>query len=607
MFDSTQEYIKQEIDKIIGCQSEPSTLPLDSVFKMPIDYLQENVYELDQGISSDLELMHQSDSSGTLHHCLITCDNEFSKTMMQKHCKKYTTNIDFLENSQTVLRNMDKFLETTEPFSTIDHEHFYTIWKDTKKTPRFLERYSYMDWKILQDANNSEFFLQILSIINMSSPILSFIVPFFFLIIPFLIIKLRGIPITFSSYISILKDVAKHHFIGKILNIQNLDVSTALYFMFTLTLYCIQIYQNINACMRFYNNIENINKHLCDLRTFLYNSSHQMKTFTQINENIYHYKDFCNTTNHHMTIINQLLEKLGPICPFYPSFFKITEIGYLLKMYFVIYSDTTFEESLQYSYGFQGYLQHLCEIHHNIENGFISYATFDTSNPTKFNNQYYPKYANDKHIKNSISLSKNIITGPNASGKTTMLKTTALNIIFSQQFGVGFYDSCSLNPYTHIHSYLNIPDTSGRDSLFQAESRRCKEILDSIHNNENQRHFTIFDELYSGTNPTEATKSAYAFLEYLSHFKHVDFVLTTHYNTICEKLGKEDKVVNFKMDVRMNDAGDIKYLYQIIPGISKIEGAIAILKDMNYPQQILDNISKMHNDSSDEESELETP
>jgi DNA mismatch repair ATPase MutS len=54
---------------------------------------------------------------------------------------------------------------------------------------------------------------------------------------------------------------------------------------------------------------------------------------------------------------------------------------------------------------------------------------------------------------------------------------------------------------------LNIPDSSGRDSLFQAESRRCKEIIDIINKDKTHRHFCIFDELFSGTNPVETTKA----------------------------------------------------------------------------------------------------
>ena len=50
---------------------------------------------------------------------------------------------------------------------------------------------------------------------------------------------------------------------------------------------------------------------------------------------------------------------------------------------------------------------------------------------------------------NFNDLKRNIvITGPNASGKTTYLKTTAINIILSQQISCGFYQKCILNPFT---------------------------------------------------------------------------------------------------------------------------------------------------------------
>jgi DNA mismatch repair ATPase MutS len=217
----------------------------------------------------------------------------------------------------------------------------------------------------------------------------------------------------------------------------------------------------------------------------------------------------------------------------------------------------------------------------------------------EFKEQYYPPFlrdahTGDKYITNDCDFDKNmIITGVNASGKTTILKTTTINIIFSQQIGCGFYTSCSLCPYTHIHSYLNIPDTSGRDSLFQAESRRCKEILDIIgtdKKNTQQRHFCIFDELYSGTNPIEATKSAYAFLLYLSEFNNVDFILTTHYTSICTKFQKSKRIRNYKMDVERTEKGNLIYKYKIRPGICQIQGAIDILKSMDYPAEILDTV-----------------
>ena len=179
------------------------------------------------------------------------------------------------------------------------------------------------------------------------------------------------------------------------------------------------------------------------------------------------------------------------------------------------------------------------------------------------------------------------------NGKTTYLKTTTINIILSQQVGCGFYSMCELTPYTHIHSYLNIPDTSGRDSLFQAESRRCKDILDVIQSHPHSngfRHFCIFDELYSGTNPKEASKSAYSFLVYLSKIKGVNFILTTHYISVCTKLKKSKQIRNYKMNAEIRENGKIKYNYRIKRGISKIEGAINVLEEMNDPAEILNYI-----------------
>ena len=106
-----------------------------------------------------------------------------------------------------------------------------------------------------------------------------------------------------------------------------------------------------------------------------------------------------------------------------------------------------------------------------------------------------------KPIKNDVKLQNYIITGPNASGKTTLLKTTMLNIIFSQQFGYGFYKKAKIFPFKILNSYINIPDTTGRDSLFQAEARRCLNILNNIKDNKKDHAFIIFDEIYSGTNP----------------------------------------------------------------------------------------------------------
>lgn len=166
---------------------------------------------------------------------------------------------------------------------------------------------------------------------------------------------------------------------------------------------------------------------------------------------------------------------------------------------------------------------------------------------------YYPKFINNDSseiIKNDCNLNKNmIITGPNASGKTTTLKSAFINILLSQQIGYGCFDSLKLTPFDKLHCYLNIPDTSGRDSLFQAEARRCKEIIECIDEETGNglTHFCIFDELYSGTNPEEAIISANAFMDYIVKNENVTCILTTHYIKLCKKLSKNKRIKNYHM------------------------------------------------------------
>ena len=135
--------------------------------------------------------------------------------------------------------------------------------------------------------------------------------------------------------------------------------------------------------------------------------------------------------------------------------------------------------------------------------------------------------------------------------------------------------------YDHYHSYLNIPDTSSRDSLFQAEARRCKEIMTFIEKYKNKKHFCVFDEIYSGTNPNDAVLCATIYLKELNKYKqNVDYLLTTHYIDICKRFNIDTSVSTKKMKVTVEPDGHINYNYKLINGISIINGGHQILKQL---------------------------
>ena len=591
-------------------------------FKLPIDYLDASKQiELSEIVAADLEFKTIDPSSNPMYHYLFDPTDEFSRVISDKWHNKYTADIGFLMDSQKVITNMKDYVSASEikhilpPTDDVPptDAQLEKVWKTTKHNPHFLEIYSYMEWEQFEFLNHSSFFLQAVSLANISAPILALIIPVLFLLVPFLIMKIQGIPITFTSYMAILQDIAKHHFIGKaILSLKNMTIQNVLYFLAMAGLYFYQIYQNTLACIRFYNNISKINESLYVVKQHISASVRNMEGFYNVQQGVTspEYRAFLGDIVKQVHILKEFLGKLESIRKFQPSVYKISEVGYLLECFYQLHHNKKYESALQFSFGFSGYLQNVQQVYLKYQRGVIGQATYltepleireagsidasgnrgeDVVNHTSLSidQQYYPPYVGADHVKNNTLFDKNmVITGPNAAGKTTIIKTTLINIIMSQQVGFGFFAGCQIQPYSRIYSYLNIPDTSGRDSLFQAESRRCRDILVEIEKDPVGRHFCIFDELYSGTNPTEAVKSAGSFLKYLTKFANVDFILTTHYTALCKKLKKSNgRVRNYKMEALVVD-DKIKYTYRLKTGISYIEGAKYILKDMNYPKEI---------------------
>jgi hypothetical protein len=222
-------------------------------FQLPIQYLEE-LHTLDETVATDLELVVRPVSEATvseaivneatvnertMYHPLLNPKTPFEENMIPTWGKYYTTNTTFLTETQHVVKSVGSLaIESPE------YESIMTIWKDTKEDPYFLEKYSYMELEMLKWVNHHPSFLHAISIVNMGSPVLSFLVPFILFLMPFFIVKLQGHPITLSIYFSVLKDISRNHFIGKMIgSAENLNPQNLLYLLVLAGLYIYQIYQ----------------------------------------------------------------------------------------------------------------------------------------------------------------------------------------------------------------------------------------------------------------------------------------------------------------------------------------------------------------------------
>jgi DNA mismatch repair ATPase MutS len=596
-------------------QDKPIVSVIDKIndhFNIPIFHNKDKV-ELKENIATDLELVQPIDPSGTpIYSFYFNNENELSEKVTNQFVKYYTTDTDFLKDNQVLLKKYVPLQNKDVHFSS-NYKNILNIWNEIKLDQGFREKYYYVDWEILEFLNKSEIFLQFISIYNLFSPIFSLLMPIFILIIPFFIIRMRGLNLTISEYFDVLKVVAQTNSIGKLFttNFNEINTQEKIYILISAGFYLFSIYQNIMVCLRFNNNMKKIHEYFNYIESYLDNTIKNMENYLLISNDLNSHHDFNKIIIEKRTVLKNIKDKLSSISEYsIYNFSKFKEIGNIFKYFYELHTDLTYDDAIMYSFGFNGYIDCIEGLQQNIKEGKISFANFITKdkkdkkdkknkerNKNIFKNNYYACLSKKgfKPIKNNIKLKKNIIiTGPNASGKTTVLKSTLINIILSQQFGCGFYTSAQLTPFHHIHCYLNIPDTSGRDSLFQAEARRCKEILNCITENPEESHFCVFDELYSGTNPEEAETSATSFMMYLQKYKLVSSLLTTHFVKICKNLEKTKTIQNYKMVTQLNENKKLTYTYKMEKGISEVKGGINVLTDLNYPKEIIDrNLSEI--------------
>jgi energy-coupling factor transporter ATP-binding protein EcfA2 len=541
-------------------------------FKIPIEYIHK--IDIDNSIKEDLEFNSKNYS---LYKSIYGNNNKVSELNINNLSRSFTNNKLFLKETQKLIKS-----NIIIPPSSDD---IIDILNDVSNKKNFLEKYHFIDFEKLKFLNSNEKFLQLFSLYNISSPLISLAMPLFLLMIPFFIIRSQGCEITASKYFEVLKVTLQNHSIGKIFSIGGQSWDKKLYIILTFVFYIFQIYSNIQSCKSFFTNMKKIHSTIFTLREYISNSLININSFLKTSSKLKTYDLFNKDLIYYKNKLEAIKNNCNEISDCKLSFSKINEIGKIMKLFYEINNDDTIITSINYLVYYNGYIENMCVLKEKIDKKQINKCLF-SKKTTYFNNIYYPSLIDSDPVKNDINIDNNIIlTGPNAAGKTTLLKSILFNIIFSQQTGYGFYDKCKLTPFDKIKCYINIPDTTDRDSLFQAEARRCINILNSIKPDE--KTFCVFDEIFSGTNPYEAVASGTAYLNYLNKFKNINFVITTHFINICKYLSKEQNIENYNMKILIDNNDNMKYTYKISKGISYIKGGLSVLKDLNYPDVII--------------------
>jgi hypothetical protein len=194
----------------------------------------------------------------------------------------------------------------------------------------------------------------------------------------------------------------------------------------------------------------------------------------------------------------------------------------------------------------------------------------------------------DEPVCNDSELNRgSIITGSNASGKSTFIKATALNVILAQNINTCMGQEVVL-PYAKVITSMAVRDDliSG-ESYYIKEIKYLKRIIDDLK--DDRLVICAIDEILRGTNTEERIAASASVLRYLSD-KNCMVIVASHDVELTQIL--DDIYDNYHFTEKM-ESKDIIFDYKIYSGASNSKNAIKLLEYIGFPDEIISEAVQM--------------
>ena len=194
----------------------------------------------------------------------------------------------------------------------------------------------------------------------------------------------------------------------------------------------------------------------------------------------------------------------------------------------------------------------------------------------------------EEPVKNTIVTSRGVLlTGSNASGKSTFLKTVALNVILAQTVKTCAAESYSA-PMYYIYSSMSLrDDIESGESYYIVEIKALKRILDAGRFHQG-RVLCFVDEVLRGTNTVERIAASTQILMSLAGDNLTCFA-ATHDIELTDLLTDYYDNYHFEEDIR---EGDVFFNYKLLNGKATTRNAIKLLEIMGYDAGIIQKATK---------------
>ena len=220
----------------------------------------------------------------------------------------------------------------------------------------------------------------------------------------------------------------------------------------------------------------------------------------------------------------------------------------------------------------------------SLSNGYCK-PSF-TEEGMNLENGYHPLIT--EPVKNSITAKKGVLlTGSNASGKSTFLKMLALNTLTAQTIYTAAADVYEA-PFYHLFSSMSLRDSlESGESYYIVEIKAIKRILDS-HKNQKEKVLCFVDEVLRGTNTVERIAASTQILLSMTG-EGIQCFAATHDIELTHLL--KDSYDNYHFEEEILE-GDVVFNYRLKSGRATTRNAINLLEVMGYEEEIIQSARK---------------
>ncbi|MCL6218717.1 MutS-related protein [Zunongwangia pacifica] len=217
---------------------------------------------------------------------------------------------------------------------------------------------------------------------------------------------------------------------------------------------------------------------------------------------------------------------------------------------------------------------------------------FSNKKEIRFNEIRHP-LINDC-VPNDLQLSEKsmLLTGSNMSGKSTFIRTVAINTLLAQTLNRCFAEHFTA-PFLKLYSSIRITDNlSENTSYYLEEVLQIKKLLDA--SKEDIPKLFVLDEIFKGTNTEERIAAGKSILSYLNTSQNIVMV-STHDIELTEMLTKNDfERYHFSESIQNQE---LIFDHKLKEGPLKTKNAIKILALYNFPKQIINEAEMLKNKS----------